>query len=1227
MHMRKNFRMYLTLALVMLGVMSVNAQELVSLQEAPFTTWEGGSDGYGKDASAGSAADCAWVIGEPTGQPYGDSQVINGADLSLYSKLIITYTEGTPRVLLNRDVPEGQWSGDEAASRLIEYPKDGWSSKYFIVDGNTLTVDLKQIMKDKGYVRLHAIKGANWADVTVTSMMLERQGKAQQIGWTNLINNSDMEGDDVSSFFTKVSQGAPEPSEITDGIGVDGSRGIMVAATAKVADAWDNQFWFRFNEPVPAGTKYRVSFDYRADNAAEAGTQAHAEPSDYIHWDMFGNINFDQNWQTFTKEGEVTADQSPDSHQFLSVAFNLNEYAEANNYYFDNIKFEVYKYGTVAEFDMDVIQIDFGFDTNIPELVKAGGKPRLMFPEGTATVKVNGEDLEITSVEGFADGRFYIFHEQALGDGDEVEVTFTNPTDPAYHIIYTSGPGGDANNFTMIATNNPDVANVDDAYSYLYETPVILKADPENGSFNLPNSLAEFKITFDKNVDCAALVAKLGSETLTVTPATGAAEEVTLTRAGGDLADGEYVLTLDKVYPEPGYRLADEIFGTYTITLNIGKVNADPNDVPKEMLAETFNVCEANNIPEGYFVKFGEEDRPGGTSAGSGPRMFDFGAGGDFTKGLYFREGYVEYGSMENYALTLEAGKKYQIRFNSAMWKDNGSTMRFEVLNSNNEQVLVQMVSNTPNVNGGTGAVNGSTATTINFIPEATDNYIVRWTSASSVDGDPGYAEIILANPSVKYIPNAAGVEETTALNTALEEAKSTREANTDERYAGAAFNALDAAINKYEAEKDGYTAPSQYWNAVEDLTTLTDAVKTHRTNCDSYDEKLAKAVDLVAQYGETKFKAAAEYVQLVEVTSKYEGKVLTDDVELTAAVAELTQIVDLTSYLFTEGESKRGDEGIKVLVERIRLGAEALKALGVSEDDELIVAANNAVTDDDALADAIKNRLAVILYGNMKEANSNGMFAPVVDDETLEETTPQYNMTVFVKNPNIYAINGWKNNIPEENVPGWSVPTGNCEVNSAWTGTQHQVEGMPSDMAFTKYHQNMRIEQTIGDLPAGVYTVVIDAVSWADDDTTDGYAFVKTSDTPVAEEGEEEQFEQKIDLAYWGQYVANHDNIFENVVVTDGILTLGVNFGPNSQYEFDKVSVYLTAPATGVDYSSLYEQAVTSIDAPETQAKVRAIQLYDLNGNRLTTARKGIVIVKKIMNDGTVRTEKVIKK
>ncbi len=99
------------------------------------------------------------------------------------------------------------------------------------------------------------------------------------------------------------------------------------------------------------------------------------------------------------------------------------------------------------------------------------------------------------------------------------------------------------------------------------------------------------------------------------------------------------------------------------------------------------------------------------------------------------------------------------------------------------------------------------------------------------------------------------------------------------------------------------------------------------------------------------------------------------------------------------------------------------------------------------------------------------------------------------------------------------------------------------------------------------------------------------------------------------------------DIVVTDGFLNLGANFGPNSQFMFDRiVAVNLTAPANGVPYASLYNEVMTGIDAAPAAAKVRAIELFDLNGQRIPVAKKGVVIVKKMMSDGTVKTEKVIK-
>ena len=149
----------------------------ISLQDVPFYDCEGT---YGKDAKKDKTAGFAWALNESTGLPYGDGNVINFADLSEYSKLLVVATEGTPRFLLNRDIENGQWNADESQSHLIEYPKgdDVWSAKYFSVEdvegGKLYTVDLAQIVKDKGFAHLHSIKGANWANTTVTSMIVEK---------------------------------------------------------------------------------------------------------------------------------------------------------------------------------------------------------------------------------------------------------------------------------------------------------------------------------------------------------------------------------------------------------------------------------------------------------------------------------------------------------------------------------------------------------------------------------------------------------------------------------------------------------------------------------------------------------------------------------------------------------------------------------------------------------------------------------------------------------------------------------------------------------------------------------------------------------------------------------------------------------------------------------------------------------------------------------------------
>ena len=870
--------------------------------------------------------------------------------------------------------------------------------------------------------------------------------------WKPLINNSDMEGDDVSSFFAKIDRDGTDPvpnAVISDGVGYDGSRGIMVAATAKVEQAWDNQFWFRFNEPLEANTQYRVKFDYKADLSGNVATQAHAEPGDYIHYELLGNISFTGDWQTYEKNDlKVTSSQAKNGNgnKFQSVAFNLNDIADANNYYFDNIYVDAYEPQIDVQYgENGSIKILFPYYVNTCRLMvqHAGGKRRLILPNEMFKVTVNGKEAEFESIEIDVTGALLVFISEDwaadngceyLSEDDEIVVTFNN-LEGDYNIFNI-----DTNEKVEAFTQNGRFNEELDELPFTYGAPELMTSDPEEGSFNLPSTISEFKLTFDKKVIVNKIEAKLDNETLKAEAEEEFSTAITLKRTSDKaLADGEHKITVTQIFAEQ----------------NLGS-----ND---------YSSCE------------------------------------------------------------------------------------------------------------------------VNF---------------------------------------STGVQVSQDLLDAIAAAKTVLDNTNDARYAGTAYTNLDAAITKYTTEAPSYTAPSVIDAAMIDLGNLSKALTAHKTLVDNYDASNQKAQDLVAELAESKYNKTDLFLQLKEVAEKYAGKQLTDDEELQAGYDELKPITDLCGDFFSEGPSTCSMAGMAVVTDRIREGVEALMALGWTEDDPLIVEANNAMSDDDVIANKIKEALTLKIYEELK--SDNPTILQVTDiDENQREIRDSINMTVFIKNPNIYALQAHKG-YSEENVPGWKVPTNNGELNTMWRHDLRNIEGLAEDVAFTKYHQETRMEQTITGLPVGIYTVDLNAVNWDNKEDENAFCYVKTSETLPVGEGETEDrdlnFAATIDLQHWGEYVGNHDNLLQDIVVTDGVLTIGVNFGKGAQYEFDYAKLYLYAPAKDYNYNEAFNRVVTSIDENSKTAKVRALQLYDLNGRRIVTAQKGIQIVKKMMSDGTVKTQKVIK-
>ena len=173
--------------------------------------------------------------------------------------------------------------------------------------------------------------------------------------WTSLVLNGDLEGNDVSCFYSWEDAAKNDkivPATIVDGAGKNNSRGIVIHSTDNPPENWNTQFFIRLTKSLPAGTKYRMSLDYKASQNADVPMECHAEPSDYIHWD-FGSLTFTKSWKHYEIEGTITAEQSTAEKKMHTIAFNLANIATATTYYFDNIVFEIYQTTDIKDINAD----------------------------------------------------------------------------------------------------------------------------------------------------------------------------------------------------------------------------------------------------------------------------------------------------------------------------------------------------------------------------------------------------------------------------------------------------------------------------------------------------------------------------------------------------------------------------------------------------------------------------------------------------------------------------------------------------------------------------------------------------------------------------------------------------------------------------------------------------------------------------------------------------------
>lgn len=154
--------------------MSFTDPKLLKLSESLTTGMYMKWDGVGGNASANGNTGCALNTNTSANTFYGDVSVpaTHYADLTDYSTLRLTFSDGSPRLFFNRQYDNDPNLTIAANSTETMVSIDDYGTA---VDDHTWIVDLEKVANynNLGYVHLDAIKASDWdTNVTVTSATL-----------------------------------------------------------------------------------------------------------------------------------------------------------------------------------------------------------------------------------------------------------------------------------------------------------------------------------------------------------------------------------------------------------------------------------------------------------------------------------------------------------------------------------------------------------------------------------------------------------------------------------------------------------------------------------------------------------------------------------------------------------------------------------------------------------------------------------------------------------------------------------------------------------------------------------------------------------------------------------------------------------------------------------------------------------------------------------------------
>lgn len=643
-------------------------------------------------------------------------------------------------------------------------------------------------------------------------------------------------------------------------------------------------------------------------------------------------------------------------------------------------------------------------------------------------------------------------------------------------------------------------------------------------------------------------------------------------------------------------------------------------------------------------------------TGGGGPRVKTMGNKGMNGAGIYLANNayatYGEYllqtdhggtvaGDLPEKTLDLKAAK-YQFTYYVVGWKDTNPTLKLEVFNQADGITGSPIYTREDGVTGqnNSGNDSGVNADKVQFFwtAPADGKYILKFT-ASNKNGGTG--EICLGNVTVETTASLA-VTYANLMKANLKPAQEELDAaKADEKYKGDTRDALEKAISDY-TDPDFHT-PEEYTTAFAVLEKLTKQSATRRANIDKFPTALADVEKGLNDAQGTKYEALPQYPIVVKAYNDYKDVdcVALSDEELQEAVTVMGDNGALLSNMVSKC--------VPLITQQIVDLAAAIVSLDPdASGNNSVIAAGNAITDDQALAASLKTLYTAKLYRAI--ANGDNPFK-IYDAALDEEVDNPIDASFLMQNSKFYTtavVPAGKENVTAEvtDFPGWTISVLNGAINpiftTAWGGTAGKdwaVATCPIANCAVKTgwgNQEYDVSQLIQGMPVANYTV---SIKIGEDGAAphECYAYLGEGDAQVKQVYEGTTADDGTVTVSRDNNTEANNKVFENVVpvVADnvGSMFLGAHMIVNGGFgNVDDAVITMTSAAKDFDYTTaakdLEEKAETAVKnvqgAPEGEPT--SVSYYNLDGTA-TSNPSGIVIKVVTYANGYIQVQKAIVK